>query len=612
MLRLALWYVFWIGIVLALPLSAAAWQDTIAIDQATAHLSKGEPRQAVEVIEAALPGAGGEERSRLLAKLHQAYEQALKLARSEQKPIEVEHYTENLKILDRKKNLPRPPASPEPIVEPEKVAAPPSPAPEARTTLPALPAADASKAKELAPGLATRNARSGADPVADPLVEKQAAPPAPSTAPPAKPKLAAADTLAAADDAFRAKRYAEAGRLYAKVAARKQLPESREDAWGYCRALEVVGRINAGPRNAEEWALIRREVELLRQLKHNPKNWSAEYLSNLIAERTGPTRKANSRKVVFRGASPDDQPAPASSPSSGKPKTAAATAAPRSPIPRSASAPAPARSDRIGQPGAPINNWRVWDTPSFRILHADDALAETVARVCETTRTTQMRHWFGRASSAEWTPRCDVYLYPTPAQFHQMTDQPEESPGFSTMGVNEGRVVARRMNLRADHPKLLMAILPHEITHVVLADLFTSDQIPRWADEGMAVLSEPTGEQQLRAVELAEPLETGRLFRLQDLMVMDYPDGRYWGLYYAQSVSLTRFIVSQGTPAQFVQFVRDSQRNGVEAELKRTYRIDGFADLEKRWRAHARGVSTALASVGDGSPTAVQEKPRGR
>ena len=87
-----------------------------------------------------------------------------------------------------------------------------------------------------------------------------------------------------------------------------------------------------------------------------------------------------------------------------------------------------------------------------------------------------------------------------------MTGQPEDSPGFSTMGMNGGRIIARRVNLRADHPTLLPAVLPHEITHVILADLFPTQQIPRWADEGMAVLSEPADEQQRRAADLDEPL----------------------------------------------------------------------------------------------------------
>ena len=141
-----------------------------------------------------------------------------------------------------------------------------------------------------------------------------------------------------------------------------------------------------------------------------------------------------------------------------------------------------------------------------------------------------------------------------------MTGQPEESPGFSTMGMNGGRIIARRVNLRVDHPNLLRAILPHEITHVVLADLFPHQQIPRWADEGMAVLAEPANEQHLRAADLNDPLSTGRLYKLEQLMSMDYPEGQYWGLYYAQSVSLTRFLVEQGTPAQFVQFVQRAQQ----------------------------------------------------
>ena len=179
-----------------------------------------------------------------------------------------------------------------------------------------------------------------------------------------------------------------------------------------------------------------------------------------------------------------------------------------------------------------------------------------------------------------------------------MTGQPEDSPGFSTMGLNAGHVVARRVNLRADHADLLRAVVPHEVTHVVLADLFVERPIPKWADEGMAVLSEPTAEQHRRAADLTEPLVSGRLFKVDDLMTMDYPDGRHWALFYAQSVSLTRFLVERGTPAQFVRFLQGTQRNGVEAELRRVYQIDGYADLQRRWVAHAKAVP-AMAAAGE-------------
>ena len=178
---------------------------------------------------------------------------------------------------------------------------------------------------------------------------------------------------------------------------------------------------------------------------------------------------------------------------------------------------------------------------------------------------------------------------PDAPRFAQMTGQPETSPGFSTMGINGNRITARRVNLRVDHPQLIEAILPHEVTHVVLADLFTQQQIPRWADEGMAVLSEPLSEQLGRAADLSGPLAEGRVFKLNELMAIDYPSAEAWGLYYAQSVSVTQFLVEQGTPEQFIAFVRGAQRQGIEQSLREVYHIGGFAELESAGKSSPAG-----------------------
>ncbi len=88
-------------------------------------------------------------------------------------------------------------------------------------------------------------------------------------------------------------------------------------------------------------------------------------------------------------------------------------------------------------------------------------------------------------------------------------------------------------------------------------------------------------------------------------MAMDYPDGKFWGLYYAQSVSLTRFLVEQASPSQFIEFVRGCQRDGPEAELRRLYKIDGLADLNRRWLSYAKArsaeMTTTAANTGEGS-----------
>ncbi len=399
------------------------------------------------------------------------------------------------------------------------------------------------------------------------------------------PANAAPSELAAADAAFVAENYPEAGRIYSKLAQEKRLPAERRDQWFYCRAFDVVARINARPKDEAEWAGINTEIERVRAL--NPKNWLGEYLRNLASERQGASKKPKVAKaMVVRGSAPEEPPRV------DRPvRTASNVATPDNPSTPAASA--PTSNTAASKSGTGAVRWQVISTANFRIYHADPALATKVAEAAEAARRDQLKRWTKQPARAGWQPACELYLYPTAQHYATMTGQPEDSPGFSTMGMNAGRINSRRINLRADHPSLVQAVLPHEITHVILADHFTERQIPRWADEGMAVLSEPDDEQQRRAVDLVKPLADNRLFAVDVLMNMDYPDERYWGLYYAQSVSLTRFLVEQGTPAQMIQFLQESQRDGYEPALRRAYKIEGFVDLQRRWVAYARSNAQA-------------------
>ena len=284
----------------------------------------------------------------------------------------------------------------------------------------------------------------------------------------------------------------------------------------------------------------------------NPNNWLGEYLRNRASERLVAQEEAEARQdLVVRGSSPEE---PADRRSPGPPGLDPGPAAP------------PARRRRHGRDHAAAGSAPASAAGRSATRPTSGSTTPTPPSPRRSPRPPRRpvasRPGAGPARWPEqtWQPQCEIYLYPTARQYAQMTGQPEDSPGFSTMGMNGGRIISRRINLRADHPTLLQAVLPHEITHVILADLFPTQQIPRWADEGLAVLSEPADEQQRRAADLVEPLAANRLFPVDALMSMDYPDNRYWALYYAQSVSLTRFLVEQGTPAQMIQFLQGSQR----------------------------------------------------
>lgn len=607
--------------------AAALADGPSAVEVAKTRMTRGDASGAAEVLEAALPTTRGEARAALLRVLEEAYEAAARKAEADGHPAEADEYRENLAILRRAAPRPAPPAEPpveKPRTRPEpptkpaiplpsspKVAPPVTPAkgepmvaeeiePPAQAFVAPLPPPGEEPAAVAPLALPSRDLL---EPTPPPKPEPKA--PAdlvePSKIPmprprPTTPAPTAAITVEDADAEFLAKRYEKAAAGYALLDKEDRLPRDRRDHWAYCRAVGVVRRINTRPANADDWRAIDAEIEAIRAL--SPTNWFAEYLHKRAAERNGGAsapRALRPNQVIVRGSSPDEP-----SPTPG-PLPNLHPAAPEAPNPGAAT-----------PPGSTVNWSRqpVFST-NFQVLHvdADRAMAEQVALAAEAARDTQLKRWGDPARGLPWSPRCEVVLFPTSADFSRETGQPADSPGFSTMGMNEGKVVLRRVLLRMDHPATLKAVLPHEVTHVVLADLFPQKQIPRWADEGMAVLAEPSVEQRQRASELNDPLATGKLFKLNDLMTMDYPESRHWPLYYAQSVSLTRFLVESESPAAFVKFVRAAQEVGFEPALKQVYRIRGFEELQARWltfaktRANAELTASALESAGDAEVT---------
>jgi hypothetical protein len=629
------------------PTPGAGIGGSEVLDQARTLLANREPRKAAALLEDALPSSAPSDRVPILDLLRQSYRNLISQAEAEGKTREVAEYQDNLAILDQAVDQPRPEAQRPPQASPAAALSGPSaPAPMdhavTKSGLSPLPRADSIAEATLlgepspdAEPLPLLEAPGQAKSMPAPAQAKpEADPPAPATdpAPPptrprdqtdpdhplgkkaASPRPAQGAELSQADQMFTDKKYEEAGRIYARLAALNQLPAQRKQIWAYCRWVAVVGRINSHPGSDRQWDEIEGEIRSIQRLV--PGNWYGEYLLNRVAEaRRGGRPASRPGRLVIRGSAPEESPTAKlprmrgqSSPSPASPAPDAPSEGdlplglPASPGSQDTPAKPPAENREAAsqaEPGSPLS-WHVHETANFRVYHTDPAVAAQAARVAEVVRSQQAKRWGSTATRSSWSPRCEIYLYPTPRDFAQMTGQPETSPGFSTMGINGNRIIARRVNLRADHPQLLTAILPHEVTHVVLADLFTMQQIPRWADEGMAVLAEPIAEQKSRAGDLTVPLKEGRVFKLSELMAIDYPNAEAWSLYYAQSVSVTRFLVEQGTPEQFIAFVRGAQRQGIEQSLREVYRMEGFPELENRWRDYAhRQIETMTASSRD-------------
>jgi hypothetical protein len=146
--------------------------------------------------------------------------------------------------------------------------------------------------------------------------------------------------------------------------------------------------------------------------------------------------------------------------------------------------------------------------------------------------------------------------------------------------------VRRRVDLAGDHVNLIGGGLPHEVTHVVLADLFSETPLPRWADEAMAVLTEPRShvDRYLRALPRCQ--KDGTLIPLKQLLTStEFPEARYITAFYCQSVAVVDLLVAEKDAQSFLLFLRTSQRYGVEKALERSYGIRGFAELQRKLSA---------------------------
>ncbi|HMF11800.1 MAG TPA: hypothetical protein VKE94_05820 [Gemmataceae bacterium] len=232
------------------------------------------------------------------------------------------------------------------------------------------------------------------------------------------------------------------------------------------------------------------------------------------------------------------------------------------------------------------SGWDVAESDHFRVYHVGDpSLARTAAVAAERARAAAWRKWFAD-DGPEWGQRGEILVFPTARDYSNATGAPTRSPGHSEIRADGNRVVLRRIHLHADEPSMIEAVLPHEVTHAVLAGQFGEQPVPRWADEGMAVLDEPREriDRHLRA--LTRQRDEGLLFSTRELIrLKDYPEPRRMWAFYAQSVSLVEFLTGSKDSRTLARFVRDGLRDGYETSLRRYYGWS-FEELDRRWRKH--------------------------
>lgn len=246
------------------------------------------------------------------------------------------------------------------------------------------------------------------------------------------------------------------------------------------------------------------------------------------------------------------------------------------------------------------SGWNIVETENFRFCSRGRLdISDSVVKATERMRCDLAEQWLGaRLSDAAWRPKCDIVLHATGRDYLRAVPGGEGTVGCSVINTDGDRVVGRRIDIRADRPGWLKLALGHELTHVVLADRFPDGRLPAWADEGMAVLADTDTKQDAHFRDLRAALTQRADFRLVELFALSgYPSPDRQAAFYGQSASLVRYLVSRGTPEQFVRFVHSAAGEGYETAVRSTYGLQGVRDLERRWLQDV-SVSNAVAVAG--------------
>ncbi len=219
---------------------------------------------------------------------------------------------------------------------------------------------------------------------------------------------------------------------------------------------------------------------------------------------------------------------------------------------------------------AAVANAANFRTQNFIVLAPTPDLAKAVGEAAEKYRNDLAVYWTGEPLRP-WPAPCPVRVIAGPTLAAQ---------GVTT--YNPAPVRDFQMEVVGTPERILDSVLPHEVTHTVLATHF-GRPLPRWADEGICTTVEHDSERNKHEAKLREFLHSRRGIPMNQLFLLtEYPNDVL--PMYAQGYSVCQFLIAQKGPQEFIQFLHDYiQHPSWTANVKRHYDYDSLAELQKYW-----------------------------
>ena len=213
-----------------------------------------------------------------------------------------------------------------------------------------------------------------------------------------------------------------------------------------------------------------------------------------------------------------------------------------------------------------------YETPNFIIQTKDAAQAKQYGDAAEHFRRKLAIEWLGE-EMPRWGDRCPINV---------TVGRRLGAGGATTFVFDHGEVFGWRMSIQGSHERILDSVLPHEITHMILASYFRQP-LPRWADEGASTSVEHHSERNRHRKMLLEFLQTQRGIPFNAMFAMkEYPSDIM--PLYAQGFSLSEYLIQQGGKRKFLAFVKDGLNGERWADaVQHHYGHPSLGTLQNSW-----------------------------
>jgi hypothetical protein len=139
-------------------------------------------------------------------------------------------------------------------------------------------------------------------------------------------------------------------------------------------------------------------------------------------------------------------------------------------------------------------------TANFVVHAPTSEIAQRVGQLAEHYRREKALQWLGY--------ELPTWNVPVPIRVVVLPSGPGGATSYQPV---DGQIFDMQMTVQGPLERIYNSVLPHEITHTVLVSHFRCP-LPRWADEGSAVLSEDEPERRRHDQMVRQALAQGRAF----------------------------------------------------------------------------------------------------